>query len=68
MNEQLSQWVGLSIETKKDHEWDAVVSCFAVYEGLLKRWKNDLHQQTSIDDKMLIYIGKRSINPIFTGC
>ena len=57
MNEQLSKWIGLSITTETDHEWDAAVSCFAVYEGISRRWTNDLHQLPSIADEELVHLG-----------
>ena len=57
MNEQLSQWIGLSLSTGTDHEWDAAVSCFAVYEGISKRWTNDLHQLPTKADEKLVQIG-----------
>lgn len=60
MNEQLSQWIGLSINTEKDHEWDALVSCFAVYKGLSRRWTTDLHQLPPIADEVLVHIGGAS--------
>ena len=60
MNEQLSQWVGLSINTEKDHEWDAAASCFAVYEGISRRWTTDLHQLPAIADEVSIHIGGAS--------
>lgn len=57
MNEQLSQWLGLSINTGTDHEWDAALSCFAVYEGISRRWTNNLHQLPSIADEELVHLG-----------
>jgi hypothetical protein len=57
MDEQLAQWVGLPINTEKEHEWDAAVSCFAVHEGLSDRWTTDLHQLPSDADMTLVRIG-----------
>ncbi|HEV8003213.1 MAG TPA: hypothetical protein VGP63_25220 [Planctomycetaceae bacterium] len=54
MNATLSRWVGLSIETTTEHEWDAVISCYAVFEGLTGRWASDLHQLPSHDSQLLV--------------
>jgi hypothetical protein len=60
MNEQLSQWFNLSINTGTDHEWDAALSCFAVYKGISRRWTKDLHQLPSIANEELIHLGMPS--------
>lgn len=36
MNEYLTKWIGLNVDTMNDHEWDATVSCFAVLKGILR--------------------------------
>ena len=45
MNRHLSQWIGLPADTGNDHEWDAVVSCLAVFKGMSEHWPGDLHRQ-----------------------
>lgn len=57
MNDQLSQWIGLSITTGTEHEWDAAVSCFAVFEGVSRRWPNDLHRLPSVADDEFVNMG-----------
>lgn len=57
MNEQLTNWIGLNINTTNDHEWDATVSCFAVLEGILRHWTTDLHQLPTVAGEKLIHIG-----------
>jgi len=57
MNEHLSQWIGLSTKTANDHEWDAAISCFAVLEGISRRWTTDLHQFPTIADEVLVHLG-----------
>jgi hypothetical protein len=57
MNAQLTQWVGLPANTANDHEWDAVVSCYAVLEGMLGRWSTDLHQLPPINGESLVQPG-----------
>lgn len=34
MNAHLTHWIGLPTNTANDDEWDAVLSCFAVLEGI----------------------------------
>ena len=57
MNEHLSQWIGLTTNTTNDHEWDAAVSCFAVREGISRRWTTDLHQLPTVAGEELVQIG-----------
>jgi len=57
MNAHLTQWIGLTTNTATDHEWDAVVSCFAVLEGISRRWKTDLHQLPTVAGEKLVQPG-----------
>lgn len=57
MNEHLTQWIGLTINTANDHEWDAALSCFAVLEGISKHWAIDLHQLPTEAGVELVQIG-----------
>lgn len=57
MNAQLAQWLGLTATTANDHEWDAVVSCFAAFEGISGRWPMDLHQQPLLAGESLVHPG-----------
>lgn len=43
MDEFLSSRLTTNITTKNDHEWDAVVSAYAVKQGICGKWTNDLH-------------------------
>lgn len=54
MNAHLSNWLGLNADTGNDHEWDAVVSCFAVFEGISGRWSGDLHQIPTAEGESLV--------------
>ena len=56
MNEHLTQWIGLTVNTTNDHEWDATVSCFAVLEGMSRRWTTDLHQLPTVAGEELVQI------------
>jgi hypothetical protein len=44
MNMELGEWIGLHTATTTEHEWDAVISCLAVLQGLCERWTGDLHR------------------------
>ena len=57
MNAHLTQWIGLPANTANDHEWDAVVSCYAVLEGMSGRWPTDLHQLPLVNGESLVQPG-----------
>ena len=57
MNRQLSEWTRLPVETASDHEWDAVLSCFAVLEGMAGRWRRDLHRLPTLGSESLVQLG-----------
>lgn len=57
MNELLGQWIGLAVRTTCDHEWDAVISCFAVLQGITGRWVTDLHQLPAVPGEKLVQPG-----------
>ena len=44
MNAHLAQWLGVAANTATEHEWDASISCYAVFQGLAGRWATDLHK------------------------
>lgn len=53
MDALLSKWLGHPtgfVETKNDHEWDAVVSAYAAWMGLTGQWKHDLFQNPESAD------------------
>ena len=54
MNTHISAWTGLTVDTANGHEWDAVVSCFAVFEGMLGRWPGDLHRLPKATGESLV--------------
>ena len=45
---EMIDWLGdqfrppLSVKVDNDHEWDALISCLATYNGLVGDWKHDL--------------------------
>ncbi len=47
MDEFLSGLVGSNIRTANDHEWDAMISVYAVYCGATRKWVRDLHNLES---------------------
>lgn len=54
MNEYVGRELGLSLETKNDHEWDAVISVLALWRGLAGRWKLDLHGSDILNNERLV--------------
>jgi phage antirepressor YoqD-like protein len=60
MNIELAKWLGLpksKTNTKSDHEWDAGLSCYAVLQGMLKRWRIDLHKLPTAVGETLVQPG-----------
>jgi hypothetical protein len=43
MNAQLSDWTTCSLSCQSEHEWDAAISAWAAFQGLMGRWQHDLH-------------------------
>jgi hypothetical protein len=39
----LARALGIPVATATEHEWDAAVSAFAAFEGIVGRWSHDLH-------------------------
>jgi hypothetical protein len=54
MNNNLTKWTGLTINTTNNHEWDAVISCYAVLEGMLGNWTYDLHRRPPAEGESLV--------------
>jgi len=44
MDQYLSDKLGIEFETKNDHEWDAVISAYALLMGIVGTWKYNLHK------------------------
>ena len=59
MDELLSKRLNTEINTKNDHEWDAVVSVYAVLQGLRGQWETDLHAlQKEKNERVISPCGK----------
>jgi len=43
MDGMLAGALGISVASATEHEWDAAVSAFAAFEGIVGRWSHDLH-------------------------
>jgi hypothetical protein len=43
MNAQLSDWTTCALSCESEPEWDAAVSAWAAFQGLMGRWQHDLH-------------------------
>ena len=44
MTRSLGKWVSHKLELSSEHEWDAALSAFAAFQGLIGRWPTDLHE------------------------
>jgi hypothetical protein len=56
MNHLLNTYLNVAIFPNNEHEWDAAISAFAALQGILGKWKNDLHE-------ILCDQGERLITP-----
>jgi hypothetical protein len=43
MDRMLAGVLGVSVPSATEHEWDAAVSAFAAFNGVVGRWSHDLH-------------------------
>lgn len=55
MDAALSDWLGVKVETKNDHEWDAVVSVLASFKGVSGQWRHDLFQESGQEVGRLVF-------------
>lgn len=54
MDQYLVSALGLSLSPANDHEWDAAISAFCALQGLMGRWKQDLHKLPTSDGERLV--------------
>ena len=54
MDSFLSKELKTQINTNDDHQWDAAISVYAAVNGVLGRWKRDLHQLAPLNNEKLI--------------
>ena len=58
MDRLLSNWFRVpNIKTESDHEWDALISAYSAYQGMIGNWTMDLHTPTQGESS-------KSVNPI----
>ncbi len=55
MDAKLSDWLGCSVKTRNDHEWDAVISLWAALNGAEGKWSHDLFTETARVSSRLIF-------------
>lgn len=61
MDQLLSNLLGVSVSTKTDHEWDAIISAYSAFKSLKKEWNLDLHCLPLTENERLIWpCGKTS--------
>jgi hypothetical protein len=60
MNLALAEWLGSpGPSPRSEHEWDAVVSAYAMAQGLTSRWSADLHELPTQGEEVLVWpVGK----------
>lgn len=52
---RLCEWIGVEqIPIADDHQWDALVSAYAVRQGVLGAWQGDLHTRPTSDGEALV--------------
>lgn len=56
MDEFLMNFIGVSLETQNEHEWDALVSAYSALMGFWGQWKNDLFSLECEQRERIIYI------------
>jgi hypothetical protein len=61
MNTSLLRWLGLEPGQiagglDSEHKWDALVSAFAVMQGVTKRWQTDLHRFPVVSERHGRYV------------
>jgi len=58
MDRLLSNWFRVpNIKTESGHEWDALISAYSAYQGMIGNWTMDLHTPTQGESS-------KSVNPI----
>lgn len=55
MDASLSEWLEISVETRNDHEWDAVFSILAAIKGLNGEWSHDLFKEPAGETGRLVF-------------
>ena len=55
MDAHLSKWLGITVTTHNDHEWDAAVSILSALRGIEGAWQHDLFNEPLSTAGRLIY-------------
>jgi len=55
MDAALARWLDVDVLTSNDHEWDALVSAFAVLKGMSGDWTHDLFEEQADRDGRIIW-------------
>jgi len=45
---------GINISTRNEHEWDAAIAAYSVWQGVLGRWKTNLHHLICPENSRII--------------
>ena len=54
MNDRLNSWLGVDVEPRNEHEWDAAISILPVVRGLNGSWQ-DLHTLPTKSSERLVH-------------
>jgi hypothetical protein len=54
MDEALAGLLALPVDPANEHEWDAALSAFAVFEGLSGHWSLDLHSLPTLGNERIV--------------
>ena len=55
MDRCISDYLGQSVKTANEHEWDAAFSAYAAFQSLTRAWTRDLHQLPKKNGESIIY-------------
>lgn len=55
MNEELAQYLGVNLQLKNEHEWDAAISALAAWKGISGEWNHDLLSEEAKEESRLVF-------------
>jgi predicted nuclease with RNAse H fold len=54
MRAVLTDMLGVEVQTRSEHEWDAVISAFVALKATEGSWSTDLHERSVLPEERLI--------------
>ncbi|MGB3634563.1 MAG: hypothetical protein WA982_11030 [Rubrobacteraceae bacterium] len=55
MNQELERCLGVELQIRNEHEWDAAISAFAAWKGISGEWKHDLLSKEDEEASRLVF-------------